>query len=98
MLDRDDPARTEALAVAAAVHFIEDRNLGIARKQEIGVKRVADPIVDRSRGGHQRLAQHLTAEDPLGPILGTDPAEDIDFNGLEIEERQQLPDRRVVGG
>ena len=35
MLDRDHTTGTEALSVAAAVHFIENGNLGIAGKQEI---------------------------------------------------------------
>ena len=65
-LDRHDAAGGEALAVADAVHLVDDRHLGIARQQEIGVHRVRRPAVDRARGGNQGLPDHLavaSAED-----------------------------------
>jgi hypothetical protein len=42
--------------------------------------------IDRPAGGHQRLGGHLSAEHPLTVLIGTDPPEDVDFDGLEVEE------------
>ena len=69
MLNRHDPARTETFSVAAAVDLVEDRNPRIARQQEIGVKRVTDPILNRARRRNQRLAQDLAAENTLRAVL-----------------------------
>ena len=64
-------------AVAGAVHFVEDRNLGIAGAQEIGVEGMADAPLDRAAGGDQRLAQHLPAEDALHAVFRALAAENI---------------------
>ena len=40
VLDRDDAARREMIAVACAVDFIDDRRVEIAAPQEIGMQRV----------------------------------------------------------
>src|SRR6516164_308759 len=40
VLDRDHAPRGEALAVADAVDLVDDRHLGVAGEQEIGVQRV----------------------------------------------------------
>jgi hypothetical protein len=53
--------------VAQAVDLVEDRHRRVAGAQEVGVQRVrgAALVLDRPGRGHQRLAGHLAAEDPL---------------------------------
>ena len=43
MLNRHHPSGGKAFAVAGAVDFKKNRNPGIARAQEIGVKGMAEP-------------------------------------------------------
>ncbi len=96
VLDRNDTARGETRAIAAAIDLVKDRHLGIARAQEIGVERMADAAFDRAAGGHQRLAQHLPAEHALHAVLGRDAAEDIVLDLLEIEQAEDFFDEVSV--
>jgi hypothetical protein len=71
MLDGHDPAGGEAGAIARTVHLIEDRYLGIARAEKIGMKRVAEPR--RIHGAccrHQGLGQHLSPKNALYRLRG----------------------------
>src|SRR5918994_3804865 len=93
VLDGDDPAGRERPPVADAIHLVEDRQLGIAGPQEIGVERVDSPVgLDRAGGGHQRLAGHLPAEDPLAVLVRRDAPEDVDLDRLEVEQLDQIVD------
>src|SRR5580704_690909 len=98
MLDRNHTARTEARAVTAAINLVQYRDFWIPWNEEICVQRMAESPVHRSRGGDERLAQHLTAENALRSVLGTGAAKDIDLDGLKIEQGNQLIDRRACGG
>ena len=51
-------------------------------------------LVDRAARGHEGLPGNLTAEDPLDLLVGADSAEDVDFDGFEVEQTHD----RVEGG
>ena len=88
VLDRLHPPRGEALAVAHALDVVDDRNLGIAGEQEIGVQRMRRPLldVDGAAGRDQRLADHLAAEHPLPGHLRRAPAEHVHLELFEVED------------
>jgi hypothetical protein len=75
VLARGDAPRGEALAVPHAIHVVDDRNLGIARQQEISVHGMRRPALDRAHGGDQRLPDHLAAEHTLPADLRAAAAE-----------------------
>ncbi len=43
-------------------------------------------VFDGAPGSHERLAGHLAAEDALAVLVGLDATEDIDLNGLEVQQ------------
>src|SRR5580704_7603865 len=92
VLNGDDPARAEALAVAASVDLVQNGNLGVARHEKVRMKRMTETVFHRPGRGHQRLTQHLPAKNPLRTVFGTHPAEDVDFDSIEVEQRDQLLD------
>ena len=95
VLDGHHPAGGEALAVADAVDLVEDRDGRVAGAQEVGVERVdgSARVVDRPGGRHQRLAGDLAAEHPLPVLVGRHAAEDVDLDGLEVEQGDQVVER-----
>ena len=97
MLHGLDPSRGEALAVADPVHLVDDGRRHIARRQEVGVQRVRHPALDRGRGGHQRLADHLTAEDAATAQVGGLTAEEIHLEHFELQLLDESLERRVHG-
>jgi hypothetical protein len=104
-LDRHHAPGREALAVADAVHLVEDRDLRVARAQEVRVQRVYDVVLDGAAGRDQRLPRDLAAEHALAVLLRAAPAEDVHLQLLEVEEvdqavedflhRGQCPTKRV---
>ena len=93
VLARGDAPRGEALAVADAVDVVDDRHLGIARQQEIGVHRMRRPAgLDRAHRGDQRLADHLAAEHALPAGLRRAAAEQVHLERFEIEDVEQVLD------
>jgi hypothetical protein len=93
MLDRVDAPRGEALAVANAVNLINNRNLGIAAKQKIGMQRVRrsrPDILHRAACRDQGLADDLPAEYPLPARLRRPTAEQIHFQRLEIQDAEDV--------
>src|SRR5205814_4912503 len=83
VLDRDHAPRGEALAIADAVDFVDDRHLGIAADQEIAVQRVRRAAVHSAAGRDQRLTDHLPAEHALPAILWATAAKKIHFKLLD---------------
>ncbi len=81
--------RREGAAVADAVHFVEDGHGGVAGAQEVRVQGVHPSVFDGSPSRHQRLAGDLTAEDALAFLVELGTPEDIDLNGLEVEQIDQ---------
>ena len=64
VLDRDDAAAGEALAVAAAIDVVDDGRVEVAAPQKVRVQRMHHAALgDRARCRPQGLAQHLAAED-----------------------------------
>ena len=95
VLDRHHAAGGEAAAVADAVDLVDDRDLGIAAEQEIGMQRMRRPIgdvVDGAAGGDQRLADHLAAEHPLPALLRRAAAKQVHLDRLEIEDGEEILD------
>ncbi len=45
---------------------------------------------------HQGLARHLAAEHPLAVLVGAEPPEDVDLDGLEVEQVDQGIDGLLV--
>ncbi len=86
MLDGDHPAGGERSAVADPVHLVEDGDRRVAGSQEVGVEGMDPADFDRAAGGHQGLGGDLAAEHPLPVLVGADASEDVDFDGLEIEQ------------
>ena len=86
VLNGHDPPGREGPAVADAVDLVEDGHGRVARSQEVRVQRVHPPVLDRAPRRHQRLPGHLTAEDPLALLVGLGAPEDVDLNGLEVEQ------------
>ena len=98
VLDRHHTPRTEARTVAAAVDLVQNGNLRIARHEEIGMQRMTNTILNSARRCDQSLAQNLAAENALRSILGAGSPKDVDFDRLEIEQRDQFVDGRTFGG
>jgi len=86
VLDRDDAAGGETLAVADAIDLIDDRHLGISRQQEISVQGVRRPAgnVGGAAGRNQRLPDHLSAEHALPAHLRRASAEQVLLEPLEV--------------
>src|SRR5690242_2917576 len=93
VLDRRDAPGGKRPAVANSLDLVENRDPGIARANEIGMKGM-DPtprpgsVVDGPPGGHEGLARDLPPEHALALLVGAHATEDVDLDGLEIEEGQ----------
>ena len=93
-LNRDHPARREALAVADAIDLVEDRHPRIAGAQEIGVQGVHQAIGgDRAPGRDERLTRDLATEDADPALLRASAPEDVHVEFLEVEDLDQLVDQ-----
>ncbi len=57
----------------------------------------APPLVDRACRGDERLPGHLAAEDPLAVLVRRSPAEDVDLDRLEVEQRHEIVERGLGG-
>src|ERR1700692_2968386 len=90
MLDRGDPAGRIALAVAQAFDLVDDRNLRIARQDEIAMQRMRQPALDGAACRYHRLSDHLPAEHPLPARLRAVAPKQIHLDRLEIENGNQV--------
>src|SRR5262249_32754502 len=90
VLDRGDAPRGVALAVAQALNLVDDRNLWIARQDEIAMDGIGQPSLPGAAGRDHRLSDHLTAEYPLPARLRAVAAEQIHLERLEIEDGDQV--------
>ena len=70
VLDGDHASSCERPPVADAVHVVEDRCLGIAGVQEVGVQRMNRAPLNGASGRDQRLTGDLPAEDALTVVVG----------------------------
>jgi len=95
VLDRHHPPGREAAAVADAVNFVDDGDLGVARQQEIGMERMRRPtgdVLHGAAGGDQGLPDHLAAEHPLPSLLRRAAAKQVHLDRLEIENGEEILD------
>ena len=96
MLDCHDTPRGKAAAVADAVDFVDNGDLGIAGQQEIPMERVRRPLRDHcAAGSDQRLANDLAAKNPLPADLRRTATKQIYLDGFKIEDGEQILYGRV---
>ena len=90
-LDRHHPPRGEGAAIARAVDLEDHRLFGVAGAHEIGMQRMAGPILrHRMAGGHQRLRHHLAAKDaPRRLAAAPRSAKQVGIEPFDIEKPQQ---------
>ncbi len=94
VLDGDDAPGGEAAAVADAVDVVDDRHLGVAELEEVGVHRMHPAVgVDGASCGHQRLGEHLAAVDPVTVAVEALTPEQVDLERLEVEKGDQIVER-----
>ena len=79
-------------AVAKAIHLVDDRDLHIAGSQEVGVEGVHRSLHGLPRRD-EGLAGDLAAEDALPVLVRADAPEQVDFELLQIEERDEAIQR-----
>ena len=89
MLNRDDPARGEVIAVARPVDLVDDRRIEVAAAQKVGVQRVDDAILDRRGRRHQRLTEHLAAEYLRDADVAAFAAKQVQLEPLERHDLEQ---------
>ena len=61
------------------------------------MQRVHGAPVDGAPGGNEGLASHLAAEDPLAVLVGAHAPEDVDFDGLQVEQVDERLQRLAHG-
>ena len=88
MLNCNHAPGGETAAIAKAVYLIQNGFAGVARAQEVCVKRMnlAVGLVDRAGCCNKGLTSNLTAKHPLAILIGRFTAKDVDLNGLEIQK------------
>jgi len=97
VLDRNDAARRERLAVTNPVDLVEDRIVWVARAQEVGVERVDESLLDGAPGRNERLRRDLAAEDAQSGPFEVPTSEDVHLDGLEVEESEEFGDASSHG-
>ena len=93
VLDGDHATGRERPPVSDAVHVVQHRCLGVAGPQEVGVHGVHRASLHRAGRGHQRLAGHLASEDALAIVVGRAAPEDVDLDGLQVEQGHHVVER-----
>ena len=97
VLDRDDAAVAEALAVARELDLVDDRRIDVARHEEVRVQRVHVAILDGVARGRQRLAEHLAAEHARAAQVAALAAKDPILDALELEQLEEIGEDRAHG-
>jgi hypothetical protein len=99
VLNRDDTTSGEAATVADAIDLVQDRHGRIAGPEEVGMQRMDVPtgLVHSATGGDKRLAGNLAAEDALPVLVGGAPPEDVDLQGLQVEQGDEIVERSHCG-
>src|SRR6202034_413958 len=95
VLDRHHAPRREAAPIANAGDLVDDRHLGIAAKEKIGVQRMRRSLCDflnRAACRHQRLADDLSAIDALPGRLRRAAAKKVYLERLQIEDGKKVID------
>ena len=97
VLNGDHAARGEMVAVARTIDFVDDGRIEVAAAQEIGVQGVRVASLDGGRRRHQRLPQHLAAENLGTPDVAALSAEKIILEPLERHDFDQILEQPVHG-
>jgi hypothetical protein len=79
-----------APAVAEALDLINDRDLRVARQDEVAMQRMRQPAFDGAARRHHRLSDHLSAEHPLPARFRAVAAEQVYLDRLQIENGNQV--------
>ena len=95
VLNRNDAAVAECLAVPGPVDVVDDRCGDIAATQEIGMQGMRGPPVDRVVRRRQRLPENLTTENLRAADVAALAAEDVLLDPLELEQMQEVGEDRV---
>src|SRR5688572_3490094 len=83
VLDRDDAAIAEALAVARELDLIDDRRVHVPAHEKVRVQRMHAPTLDGVARRSQRLPEHLAAEDARAAQVAALAAKDPVLDALE---------------
>src|SRR5690606_4081471 len=63
----------------------------VARQEEVGVERVGEArLLHRPPGGDEGLGEYLPAEDALRAEEAVLPPEDVDLDGFEVEQVEEI--------
>jgi len=94
-LDGGDTAGGKRLPVADSIHLIKDGNFRVTRSEKVGVQgvdRAVAPgaIAYRSPRRNQGLGRDLTAEHPQTLLWRTEASEEVDFEGFEVQDVDEL--------
>ena len=91
MLDGDYAPRGKRTAVTRALDVVDNRCLGVAGAQEVGVQRVRlARAVDRALRRRQRLAKHLAAEDETCADVAALTAKQVVFQLFRLQQLDQF--------
>jgi hypothetical protein len=91
-LNRHYSSSRETLAVTNSVNLIQDRHTRVSGAQKICVQRVnhAARLVDCSGCSYEGLPSHLAAKDSLAIFVRRLTTENVDLNGFEVEQSNQV--------
>src|SRR5262245_25953410 len=90
VLDRGDAPGRIALAVTQPLDLVDDRDLRIARQDEIAMDRMRQPALDGAACRYHRLPDHLAAEHPLPGRLRAVAAEQIHLELFKVKDGEQV--------
>jgi hypothetical protein len=92
VLDCHNATGCKASAITNSVDLVKDGLLGVAWAKEVRMQRmhVSPWFVDGASSSDQGLACDLTAEDAYSVFIGALPSKDIDFNGLKVQQLDEI--------
>ena len=98
VLDRDDAPGREAAAVADAVDLVDDRDRGSPGRRKYACSECTSPRSTVRPAAIERLPRDLAAEHPLAVLVGAQPAEEVDLELFELQQVDQVVERRAHAG
>ena len=90
VLDGDHPPTGETVAIATAIHLIDNRGVDITAAQKIAVQGMTGTRLHGQRRGHQGLTQHLPTEDLRITDVTTFAAKQVELEPLERQQANQV--------
>ena len=95
VLDCHDTTVGKTAAIPRAIDFIDYRRRHVTATQEIGMKRVRNPALDRVLRGRQGLAEHLAAKHLRAADVAAVTSEYVVFDPLELQKMDEVLENRV---